>query len=62
MLVAGATGGVGKAVVERLLAEGVPVRALVRDGVKAVGGWWVGGSMAPAVPALLQLWDAKPTD
>lgn len=36
MLVAGATGGVGKAVVERLAAEGVPVRALVRDGVKGV--------------------------
>ncbi|GAB4821333.1 hypothetical protein N2152v2_008379 [Parachlorella kessleri] len=35
VLVAGATGGVGRAVVERLLAEGVPVRALVRDGVKA---------------------------
>ena len=36
MLVAGATGGVGRAVVERLAAEGIPVRALVRDGVKAV--------------------------
>ncbi len=34
--VAGATGGCGRAVVERLVAEGVPVRALVRDYTKAV--------------------------
>ena len=31
VLVAGATGGTGSAVVARLVAEGVPVRALVRD-------------------------------
>ena len=37
MLVAGATGGVGKAVVEQLASQGIPVRALVRDGVKASG-------------------------
>ena len=36
--VAGATGGVGKAVVERLAREGVPTRALVRDQYKAVSG------------------------
>lgn len=35
MLVAGATGGVGKAVVKQLAAQGIAVRALVRDGVKA---------------------------
>lgn len=35
VLVAGATGGVGKAVVEQLVAEGIAVRALVRNGVKA---------------------------
>ena len=35
MLVAGATGGVGAAVVRQLSAQGVPVVALVRDGVKA---------------------------
>ena len=34
--VAGATGGCGKAVVNRLVAEGIPVRALVRDFAKAV--------------------------
>lgn len=34
--VAGATGGVGKAVVERLAREGVPTRALVRDQYEAV--------------------------
>ncbi len=33
---AGATGGVGKAVVEQLISSGITVRALVRDGVKAV--------------------------
>ncbi|EFN52936.1 hypothetical protein CHLNCDRAFT_26272 [Chlorella variabilis] len=37
VLVAGATGGVGKAVVQQLVAQGVPVKALVRDGVKAAG-------------------------
>ena len=37
VLVAGATGGVGRAVVRQLVAQGVPVRALVRDGVKAAG-------------------------
>ncbi|KAI7842437.1 hypothetical protein COHA_004076 [Chlorella ohadii] len=37
VLVAGATGGVGKAVVQQLAAQGIPVRALVRDGVKAAG-------------------------
>ncbi len=35
-LVAGATGGTGRAIVERLVAEGVPVRALVRDVAAAV--------------------------
>jgi uncharacterized protein YbjT (DUF2867 family) len=35
VLVAGATGGVGRAVVQQLAAQGVAVRALVRDGVKA---------------------------
>ena len=34
--VAGATGGVGKEIVMRLAAEGVPVRALVRDPYAAV--------------------------
>lgn len=34
--VAGATGGVGKAIVERLAREGVPTRALVRDVYEAV--------------------------
>ena len=34
--VAGATGGTGQAIVRRLVAEGVPVRALVRDISKAV--------------------------
>jgi hypothetical protein len=29
--VAGATGGTGQAVVQRLVQEGIPVRALVRD-------------------------------
>lgn len=37
VLVAGATGGVGRAVVQQLAAQGIPVRALVRDGVKASG-------------------------
>ena len=37
VLVAGATGGVGKQVVQTLLNEGVKVRALVRDYTKAVG-------------------------
>jgi NADPH:quinone reductase-like Zn-dependent oxidoreductase len=37
VLVAGATGGVGRAVAAQLAAQGVPVRALVRDGVKAAG-------------------------
>lgn len=37
VLVAGATGGVGKAVVQQLVTQGIPVRALVRDGVKAAG-------------------------
>jgi len=35
-LVAGATGGTGRAIVERLVAEGVPVRALVRNVAAAV--------------------------
>lgn len=34
--VAGATGGTGQAIVRRLVAEGVPVRALVRDIGRAV--------------------------
>jgi uncharacterized protein YbjT (DUF2867 family) len=33
--VAGAGGGVGRAVVQQLSAQGVPVRALVRDSVRA---------------------------
>lgn len=37
VLVAGATGGVGRAVVKQLAAQGIAVRALVRDGVKAAG-------------------------
>lgn len=37
VMVAGATGGVGKRVVERLLGEGRRVRALVRDVDKARG-------------------------
>ena len=35
VLVAGATGGVGKAVVRQLASQGIAVRALVRDAVKA---------------------------
>jgi uncharacterized protein YbjT (DUF2867 family) len=35
VLVAGASGGVGKAVVKQLAAQGISVRALVRDAVKA---------------------------
>jgi hypothetical protein len=35
VLVAGATGGVGRAVVEQLLAAGIPVRALVRSAERA---------------------------
>jgi uncharacterized protein YbjT (DUF2867 family) len=35
VLVAGATGGVGKAVVKQLASQGIAVRALVRDAVKA---------------------------
>lgn len=35
VLVAGATGRTGRLIVERLLADGVPVRALVRDAAKA---------------------------
>ena len=34
--VAGATGGTGQAIVRRLVLEGVPVRALVRDISRAV--------------------------
>ena len=34
--VAGATGGTGQAIVRRLVAEGVPVRALVRNVSQAV--------------------------
>ena len=34
--VAGATGGTGQAIVRRLVSEGVPVRALVRDISRAV--------------------------
>lgn len=36
--VAGASGGVGKAIVERLSREGVPIRALVRNPYEAVSG------------------------
>lgn len=35
VLVAGATGGVGKAVVKQLVDQGIECRALVRDGLKA---------------------------
>ena len=35
-MVAGASGGVGRAIVQRLAAEGVPVKALVRDVSRAV--------------------------
>lgn len=35
VLVAGATGGVGRAAVKQLAAQGIPVRALVRDAVRA---------------------------
>ncbi len=35
-VVAGATGGVGKAIVQRLVREGVPVTALARDVREAV--------------------------
>lgn len=35
--VAGATGRTGQAIVRRLAAEGIPVRALVRDTSEAVG-------------------------
>ena len=35
-VVAGATGGVGKAIVQRLVREGVPVTALARDPRDAV--------------------------
>lgn len=35
-VVAGATGGVGKAIVQRLVREGVPVVALARSTLKAV--------------------------
>ena len=34
-VVAGATGGTGRAIVARLAAEGVPIRALVRDAAAA---------------------------
>lgn len=34
--VAGATGGTGRAIVQRLVAESIPVRALVRDTGRAV--------------------------
>jgi uncharacterized protein YbjT (DUF2867 family) len=37
ILVTGATGAVGSAVVEHLVADGQPVRALVRDPAKAAG-------------------------
>ncbi|GLC67258.1 hypothetical protein PLESTF_000534300 [Pleodorina starrii] len=43
ILVAGATGGTGRAVVEVLAAQGVPVRALVRDPVKASSGSGLAG-------------------
>lgn len=36
VLVAGATGGVGKAVVQQLTDAGIPVRAIARDAAKAV--------------------------
>lgn len=35
VLVAGATGGTGRAVVQQLAEQGIPVRALVRDGLRA---------------------------
>ena len=35
-VVAGAAGGTGKAIVQRLIRDGVPVRALVRDVFAAV--------------------------
>lgn len=35
-VVAGATGGTGRAIVARLAAEGVPIRALVRNAAAAV--------------------------
>ena len=48
VLVAGATGGVGRAVVQQLVAQGVSVRALVRDSVKAVRACVGGGGGAAA--------------
>ena len=45
--VAGATGGTGQAIVRRLVAEGVPVRALVRDISRAVS------HRRPALPGSL---------
>jgi hypothetical protein len=52
VLVAGATGGVGSRVVRQLLAEGVAVRALVRDLAKARA---VLGAADAAAPGLLEL-------
>ena len=52
--VAGATGGVGKAVVERLAREGVPTRALVRDQYEAVStvAEYSDGFVCPTKPAM----------
>jgi uncharacterized protein YbjT (DUF2867 family) len=48
VLVAGATGGVGRAVVRQLIDQGVPVRAMVRDGVRAV-------NVLPTSPDMLEI-------
>ena len=50
-VVAGATGGTGRAIVARLAAEGVPIRALVRDPAAAVRPRCMqAGSCAPWCP------------
>ena len=49
-VVAGATGGTGRAVVSRLLAEGVPTTAIVRNPADAVS------SEPPGAPFLLSPW------
>ena len=45
--VAGATGGTGQAIVRRLIAEGVPVRALVRNVSQAVSRSVVPPAVSP---------------
>src|SRR3569623_213068 len=72
VLVTGATGRIGRAVVDELLAAGVPVRALTRDpaaaelpaGVEVVAGDFADpASLAPAlrgVRAVFLLWTAPP--